>query len=148
VYAKVVIMNTIKTFTFSLHQATNVLNAFQRLSGAGMTARLSYVAARNLAALAGTAEVVAAEQTRAKLVEKHGRPREGGGFEVTQENMAAFQAEFAQFGAEMCEVKLQVFPKDAIDHFPPISPADLLVLEPFIEGDEPAPAKPAKKKGR
>ena len=122
--------------TLTLGQATSILAVLQRITTSATAARYAFIISRNLAALSANPDVVAADQTRVKLIQKHGEQTPTG-WTVPQDKFLDYLAEFGEVANNRTEVSLILMPLEALDSFPAISAQDMSVLDPMWESPEP-----------
>ena len=132
------------TVTLTLGQATSMLAILQRITQAAVPAKVAFAVARNMAALTQNPDVAAADQTRVKLIREHGE-QTATGWQVPPEKLEVYLLEFGEVAAARTEVTLMLLPLEALDAFPPISAADMSVLDPMWdlaeEVSEPKPVE-------
>ncbi len=72
-----------------------------------------------------------AEEVRNKLVEKYGRVREDGQFEVKRENIQMFQEELNKLFVEELTIDHEKIPLNDLGEIK-LTPAELFAMQPFV----------------
>lgn len=81
------------------------------------------------------AELMHVEKERGELVKKHGTKNAQGAISVPKENLDAFMIEWNMVLDTDVEFNADLIPLAALEMVP-VSPSDLMVLEPFLEVEQ------------
>lgn len=77
-------------------------------------------------------ELHALEQQRRELIKRYGEEIEEGGYQVTAENMTAFQSEYQSLLDEEVDLDVSPIPVEMLEEAQ-ITPASLSAIEPLLE---------------
>ena len=114
-------------------QALQALELLQRWATAPFPAKDAYQIGRLTARLRMNPDLMAADQARATAVRKFGVEKDGQ-ISVPADKFQQFVDEYGPVANSTCELEMYQLPVSILEYAPPITPADMMTLEPFLEG--------------
>ena len=114
--------------------AINALSSFQGLAASNFPARVAYRIGRLITRLQLNPDIMAAEKIRAAAVRKFGTEKDAM-ISVDPDKQREFSDEYGPVASTMIDLDIQRLPVSILDHAPEMTPADMAVLEPFLEDE-------------
>ena len=116
-------------------QALQALQVLQRMATVQFPVAMhAYRIGRVIARLQMHPDLMAADEARATAVRKFGAEKDGQ-ISVAPDRIAEFSAQYGPIAVLPVSLEVPKLPVAILEHAPPMTPADMMALEPFLEGD-------------
>lgn len=127
-------MKNDKEISIAVGRALEALRILERLAASPYPARAAYRIGRLVARLQMNPDVIAAEKTRQEVVRKLGVEKDGQ-ISVPADKLQCFSDEYGSVAAVVVELDIVKLPVSVFEDGPYISPADMVILQDFVEED-------------
>lgn len=121
------------SFTVQVGEAVAALEPLSRIAGIAMpSAREAFAVARLFGSLRADPDVQGGEAARLAMFSKYGEKKDGK-LHVGADKLPLLIAEYRPIAERKIEFLLAKLPLSILDSIGPVSPAEMLALQPFLE---------------